>query len=211
MFYANNVLTTSNVYSVKPIPPSIRKHVMLWRRLKIEFDESEMQPRSNTFTKLLTVEPPHLHPTPPNVPSIQDWPKIKNLHVPPSTKSFLLKVCMNALPTHDRLAYAGDDYQPYCPLCGDPLTSSHFFSLLKINCSSKNLSAEITKWTKRNGLITPSFKFRCGQKNTNYNLIFINTLWKTVCALNHSDKPMTTDCRFDQFHRFKKLRNSNIG
>ena len=65
---------------------------MLWRRKKIDYELSNIKPSSSAFHDLLNLAPPHLHQTPDSVPSLKDWPLIKKLHLPPSTKSFLLKV-----------------------------------------------------------------------------------------------------------------------
>ena len=112
---------------------------------------------------------------------------------------------MNALPTHDRLAYAGDDFQPYCPVV-TLLLLIISLSKLKALFASRNLSAEITKWTKRNGIITPSFSFRFGQTEYDiYNPIFRSTLFgKTVCAMNHSDKPNLFEQRYHAKNLFKR-------
>ena len=90
---------------------------------------------------------------------------------------------MNALPTSNRLSF-NKSISVTCPLCSSPLSSSHFF---KEKCSTE-LRKGINEWTKKKGIATPRFRFNFIDKNSNYNLILINSLWKTVCALIHSNK-----------------------
>ena len=186
VYFAQNLISIANpdnIFKIKPIPPTIRKHVMLWRRKRIDYEPSDIKPSASTFHNLLNFKPPHLHQTPDNVPSLKDWPRIKKLHIPPSTKSFLFKVFMNALPTSNRLSF-NKSISVTCPLCSSPLSSSHFF---KEKCSTE-LRKGINEWTKKKGIATPRFRFNFIDKNSNYNLILINSLWKTVCALIHSNK-----------------------
>ena len=90
---------------------------------------------------------------------------------------------MNALPTSNRLAF-NKSISITCPLCSSPLSSTHFF---KEKCSLK-LRNVIDEWTKKKGIPRPRFRFNFIDKNSNYNLLFINCLWKTVCAIIHSNK-----------------------
>ena len=179
IYFAQNLVSKTNpygIFKIKPIPPTIRKHVMLWRRKKIDYELSDVKPSSSVFHNLLNLAP-HLHQTPDSVPSLKDWPRVKKLHLPPSTKSFLLKVFMNALPTSNRLAF-NKSISITCPLCSSPLSSSHFF---KEKCSLK-LRNVIDEWTKKKGILKPQFRFNFINKNSNYNLLFINCLWKNgVC------------------------------
>ena len=129
-----SMMNPTDIVKIKPIPPAIRKHVMLWRRKKIEFNLTAMKPSSSTFHKLLNLDRPKLHRTPDNVPSLQDWPQVHKLHLPPSSKSFLLKTFMNALPT------SALTISITCPICSSPL-SSHFFQ--------EKACVNINEWTSK--------------------------------------------------------------
>ena len=175
IFVAQNLMD-DDPSSWRDPPPTIKKHVALWMKHKIKFVPFSSSPRSSTFTKSLNIKPPIIHPAPHLLPDLKEWPVIKRLKIPSSTKSFLLKVFMNGLPTFDRIAhYKGGTiacnlcgkYQVHCPVCDAPLSSFHFFSSI----------------------------------DRNIDLIFMNTLWKTFCtalhkkhlklpALQHSAKTM---------------------
>ena len=143
-------------------------------------------PKAKTFHNLLQLKPVKLHPTPKNVPSLEDWPLVKKLHVPASTKSFLLKLYMNALPTSDRLAFMKGP-PILCPLCNNLLTSFHFFSE---SCALENYSAKIYNWCEKHLIPKPRFSIDFNDSNVSLlNLIFINTLWKTVCTARHAKSP----------------------
>ena len=80
IYFAQNLVSKINpygIFKIKPIPPTIRKHVMLWRRKKIDYELSDVKPSSSVFHILLNLAPPHLHQTPESVPSLKDWPRVK--------------------------------------------------------------------------------------------------------------------------------------
>ena len=191
-----HLLNVENIFTFKNFPPTIKKHMMLWRREVIRIDPLDnSKPCSSMFHKLLNILEPELHPTPSNVPKLDNWPIIKKLHLPPSTKSFLLKVYMNALPTADRLAHTKDTVdsplclrcgkrQIHCPLCDKDLSSIHFFQ----GKCAQSYSSKILKWSEKHQLPKPFFSLIQKRNNSNYNLIYVNTLWKTVCKARHAEK-----------------------
>ena len=147
-----------------------------------------MKPCSATFVPLLQPLPPQLHATPANVPDLEDWPQVKKLHVPTSTKSFLLKTFMNALPTSDRLSFTKDKNNPpciLCPICSHELSSNHFF---QGKCAEK-YSTQILGLAQKYTIPLPSFSLDFDHPTALHNLIYVNTLWKTICKALHSDEP----------------------
>ena len=178
------------------IPPALEPHFSLWNDLNVKLSLSTT-PRSSSFKKFVSTEKPSLHETPSNVPNLDKWPIIKKLHVPPSTKSFLLKLYMNALPTDDRCRFGkdeSDETRIRCPSCKAFLTGQHFFSG---KCLAK-YGYEIFKWCDKHWIKRPRFEINFDR---NIDLMFMNTLWKTVCtslhkthlklpALQHSAKKM---------------------
>ena len=66
VYFAQNLISIANpdnIFKIKPIPPTIRKHVMLWRRKRIDYEPSDIKPSASTFHNLLNFKPPHLHQT----------------------------------------------------------------------------------------------------------------------------------------------------
>ena len=183
IIYEAQNLTNVDVYSWRKIPRTIKHHVALWKRKEIQFDFETMNPRSSSFSKLLNIEPPVLHSTPHRVPDLKDWPIVKKLRVPSSTKSFLLKIYMNALPTADRLAFTQSKI--LCPLCQEDLSSFHFFSS---KCHLK-YSSKIFNYCEKWKLKKPRFRICFTNTNSNYDLMFMSSLWKTFCAARHTEKP----------------------
>ena len=198
IIYTAQNLNIDDVYSLRKIPRTIKHHVALWKRKQIKFDFNTMSPRSSSFKKLLNIDPPILHPTPIRVPDLSDWPIIKKLHVPSSTKSFLLKLYMNALPTADRLAHTHS--QILCPSCHQDLSSLHFFS----SKCYLNYSTKIFEWCEKNGLKKPRYRVCFTESNSNYELIFMSSLWKTFCHARHTDKPDSKSLQVTAKNYFKR-------
>jgi len=144
-----------------------------------------MLPKSSTFHSLLNLKPPSLHQTPDSVPCLEDWPLVKSLPVPSSTKSFLIKLFMNALPTANRLAHTAYGKNLLCPLCSQPLTSSHFFS--SSSCAEM-YSTKIFKFCEKHSIPKPKFLINFDGDYSHYDLIYVNTIWKTLCSATHSPK-----------------------
>ena len=148
---------------------------------KIEYD-SKSPPRSKTFKKLLKFKPPQLHETPLNMPNLSDWPTISKLHIPPTTKSFLLKLFMNALPTHNRMAHFSSKNNPV-----------QFAKRTLHQSTSSMVTAPKTYSTKIMQLFDDNWVARPTRRITfdnNINLILMNVLWKTFCKARHSDPPV---------------------
>ena len=132
-----------------PIPKFLSSHYEEW--IKLDPPYSDDQPaRASTFAKALHPGSVHLHSTPSNVPDLNAWTIIRKLHVPASTKSFLLKLYMNALPTADRIKFGGSKVS--CPACNEDLTGDHFFS--STDCLKKYTS-KIYQWCDKHWLPRP--------------------------------------------------------
>ena len=56
IIYEAQNLTNDDVYSWRKIPRTIKHHISLWKRKKIQFDSNSMCPRSSSFRKLLNIE-----------------------------------------------------------------------------------------------------------------------------------------------------------
>ena len=104
---------------------------------------------------------------------LDDWPIIRKLHVPASTKSFLLKLFMNALPTANSMKFAEGEVR--CPACKEELTGDHFFS--KVGCLKK-YTKKIYEWCDKHWLPRPACKIDFDNR---FSLILMNCLWKTFC------------------------------
>lgn len=194
IYYAQRLhtLTFSTVKSFSPIPAVLDSHFKLWKKLNIKFKFGQPA-RSSTFKSLISFDPPHLHPTPKNVPDLDQWPVIRRLPVPPSTKSFLLKVYMNALPTADRVKFSSSKI--LCPLCSEDLTSNHFFEGKCIIVYAK----KIFDWCDKISLPRPKPQINFDNP---LDLIFMNCLWKTICKARHDPKASVFSLQYSAKHSF---------
>ena len=103
---------------------------------------------------------------------------------------------MNGLPTFDRIAhYKGGtiacnlcgNHQVHCPVCDAPLSSFHFFSSKCYQIYSK----KIFEWCEKKGLKV-RYRICFTNDNSNYDLIYVNTIWKIFQSARHSTKTNIT-------------------
>ncbi len=145
------------------IPTPLLPHFKAWKKHAPNFLPHQSH-KSSTFKSLIPYpDTPKRHSLPSIIPL--KWNNIYSLHVPAGTKSFMLKLYWNSLPTHDRLVKFSDT-PPFCPFCHLPLTLDHF---LTIPCYI-NILTSVKTWARKHGLPTVYFKVKTF---TPLNLIFI--------------------------------------
>ena len=165
-------------------PDFIKAQARIWRRKRPLFDRKSMQPRVCTFKSLLPqINPPKLHALPSNLPPADKFPLVKSLKVPPSTKSFMLKLAVNGLPTANRLKHFAQKI-PSCPICKVDLSLEHFF---EGSCHLK-FNQRLLDWCSENNIGIPALeiKFSCDIKSL-INLVYVCSVWKTTMKLCHSE------------------------